>query len=107
MDGQADIERLATKVMGWHKGNYAYLWGWVDAQVCLRADKDWNPWKSWHDAGMVADELAKRYRFMLRTESQGWSGHIYDSDDPADAFHAHADSGPAAIAEAALKVYNG
>ena len=112
-DRQQDIERLAA-LCGLRRVDYRFGW-WVDSKGCdvCRVD-DWNPWSSWHDAGMVLEKLRynwslirdvgndsdryettgdMKYRFVLAAPGLPMAGFV-------------ADTGPAAIAEAALKVWD-
>ena len=118
-DRQQDIERLAA-LCGLRRVDYRFGW-WVDSKGCdvCRVD-DWNPWSSWHDAGMVVDAINQEGEYflaMLRYDpwrsSNCWTaqflhkpelGEVVYSDASWEPNRVDADAGPAAIAEAALKV---
>lgn len=98
---QQDIEKLATKVMGWHKYTQSEIgveWPdlWLDANNAYMIEcENWNPFKSWGCAGLLAEKLVAdghNFHFNLR---------------PKSGCAVVANTGPAAIAEAALKVADG
>ena len=98
MDRQQEekIEKLATKVMGWHwydEGEW-----WQDAEGKRAAWEAWNPWLYWHDAGMVFDKV--------KENPEQWQGFVYhlclEGTQPISQLLRRLT--PAAIAEAALKV---
>ena len=106
-DRQKDIERLAEGVMGWHKSSPNGLtWLNTDGDVMRSVGFPfpWNPFESWHDAGMVWDELAKQgYHRKLACYHDGLCvAEIYKVKDIV--FSGVEDIPPAAIAEAALRV---
>jgi len=104
-----DIEKLA-RLCGLHLHPEYPVW--VDDDGGFVANESWNPWESWHDAGMLVEKLVynwslirdvgndsdthetigdMKYRFILAAPGLPMAGFV-------------AGSGPAAIAEAALKV---
>ena len=102
MTEQEKIEKLATKVMGWHKTRgqlNPFQWNWADDKGrsivnCMV----WNPSESWHDAGMVFD--------TLKQNPEQWRSFIYHlglgGTQPISQLLRRLT--PTAIAEAALKV---
>lgn len=116
MTDKQKIEKLA-KGMGWHKASEPYGRGpyWSDNEFDdWVANMDWNPWTSWHDAGMVWDELRQSHKLccmeLYSDYDYGWWfrwSYADERDQHEKHTTPHCDSGPAAIAEAALKVFDG
>jgi len=109
MSRQQDIEKLATKLMKWHKGRYGRFWR--DSKGTVVAHDTWNPWTSWHDAGMVCEASGAASMILAGVERKSDKAKTYVCVLLYEDTHTvHADSPegyPAATAEAALKVCDG
>ena len=124
---QTDIEKLA-KLCGLEKVDIHVLGNtdkvidvvWAKGGKVYCAEGDFNPFTSWHDAGMVVDAINQEGEYFLAVlrydpwrSSNCWTaqflhkpelGEVVYSDASWEPNRVDADAGPAAIAEAALKV---
>lgn len=101
----AMIRHLATAVMGWeieytnggkramvHPGDGTYRLLWTNHAD--EADKLWNPFGSWADAGMAWERARERgITVVAYNDERGW--HAYPMHRPI--LTTDADSGPRAI----------
>lgn len=105
---QKDIDEVA-KLMGWRKGMAIALpfqWYPKDTKDGYRsAPGDWNPFKSWGDAGMVVERL-EELEWHMQLESNTAGRHIkwctFVNNKFQRVVSAMADNVPTAICQAAL-----
>ena len=72
---QEKIEKLAKGIMGWYLRSFTGCYPTLYRPIPDGEEKviGWNPFKSWNDAGMIVDELARRQFYLsLSYENELW-----------------------------------
>lgn len=99
------IERLATKVMGWHKhehegGGYC----WASESGVTQAVSGWNPYENIEDAWKIVERLVQSgySLFNVSRDSLGWFAEFVRGESKA--LFGEGNTAQEAICEAALQI---
>ncbi len=98
MNREKQIERLAMKVMGWHKGPSGYFC-WETEDHFFGADFSWDPFSNLKEAFQVLKKIGKISDGKIELSKGRWGVNF----DPISEKLEYYDSLPEAISNAALK----